>query len=148
VKLGKSIAGPLGIFAGFIMAVFGMTNGGGSTDSAIHQIYFSLWTIGGIQTALLGAIASNTKREEDSQDGESLAPIRRTVVTKRMEGVFSELEWQQILELIMDSGENPDLASPLDSYMTSRTTAVICDNSKNIIIKIAKSGGGDWRLDR
>lgn len=130
------------------MAIFGMTNGGGSTDSAIHQIYFSLWTIGGIQTVLLGAIASNTKREEDSVEGDSSAPMRRTVITKRMEGVFSELEWQQILELVRDSGENPDLASPLNSYMTSRATAAVCDNSNNIIIKITKSSGGNWVLSR
>ena len=65
MKLAPSAAGPIGIFAGIVMVAMGFFT---STNSAIHQIYQNQLTVGGFQTIMLGAIASNTKRREDSQE--------------------------------------------------------------------------------
>jgi hypothetical protein len=65
-----SLSAPIGIVAGLLMAIYGVTNGGNGpsgTASAIHQIYYTLWTLGGSQVALLGAISGHTKRPEEKK---------------------------------------------------------------------------------
>lgn len=72
----KSVSAPIGIVAGILMALYGVTNGGNgpmAVGSAMHQIYFSLWTLGGSQIALLGAISGHTKRAKEVKPNESAA---------------------------------------------------------------------------
>lgn len=61
-------------------------------------------------------------------------------------GFFSEDEWKEILKLVRESGSDPAHASIQKSYLSSPTTAIVCDDNRSPMVEIAKNGLGEWKI--